>query len=351
MATPLISVIMAAHNVGSYIEEAVTSVLGQTARALELIVVDDASTDDTAMRLLKLQARNPRLLLLREGVNAGVSAARNHALALAKGTWIAIVDADDRILPARLTRLIDEAEALGADWIADDQYLLRDGARDPIARLMTAEAPGARLVEADHLVHRDPPDFMGYGLLKPVIRRAFLERSGVTYRADLKRYEDFFFLMELAARGARLALLDEPLYVYRLRAGSLTKIDPRRVLDEMLSVSTRARQVARECGDEPLDAALARRETLIARGRRYYNIVMPWKAGARRKALTRLIEDPALWPHLAQKFAAKMGARLIGRDPLAHVLLGGAGSLLPQQKSAPPPRPHKSRSYRSQLVR
>jgi hypothetical protein len=247
---------------------------------------------------------------------------------------------------------VGDARALEADWIADDQYLIRDGANDPAARLMHAEPETARLVEPAHIIRRDPPDFMGYGLLKPVIRRAFLQRTGLLYRRDLKRYEDFLFLVELAARGARFALLGEPLYSYRMRAGSLTKLDPRLVLEEMLAVSRQARRATRDCGDEALEAALIQREALIERGRRYYDVVMPWKAGFRRKALDRLLRDPALWPHMAEKLLARIAARLAGRDPLAHVLLGGAATLIPGKRPAlPPAGGYKSRSYRSQLVR
>src|SRR5262249_5731726 len=149
-------------------------------------------------------------------------------LSVARGKWIGIVDADDWIAPQRFQRLIEEAERLQADVIADDLFIVPGTRMEPAARLMTGEPRGARLVPPTHLVARDPPELLGYGLLKPMIRRDALRETGLLYHPPLRRYEDFLFAMEMAAKGLKFALLNDPLYSYRIRAGSLTKEDPRR---------------------------------------------------------------------------------------------------------------------------
>lgn len=328
MTLPTISVIMAAHNTGRYVDKAVQSVLGQSLSNLELIIVDDASTDDTARRLLALQAGDQRLLLIREGTNGGVSAARNRALSVARGKWIAIVDSDDWIEPERLLRLVRAAESLDVDWIADNQYLYRDTARYPSAYLMSGEPREARVVSAAYIVEHDPPGMMGYGLLKPVIRRDFIVQARLSYRSKLQRYEDFLLFVELAARAARFAILSEAQYCYRLRSDSLTRIDPRQVLREMQSVNAEARRIARNFSDMPLDRALTAREAQIKEMRRYFEIVMPWKEGRKRAALKQLIADWTAFPFVASKLSRRLWSRLLHYDPLGLVLLGGRSALL-----------------------
>jgi glycosyltransferase involved in cell wall biosynthesis len=96
-----VSVIIPTYNYGPYIEEAVASVLGQGIDDLEVIVVDDASTDDTLARLARCTDARLRVAALARG---GVCLARNHGLSLARGTYIAFLDADDRWRPGKLAR-------------------------------------------------------------------------------------------------------------------------------------------------------------------------------------------------------------------------------------------------------
>src|ERR1700722_4011224 len=89
----LVSVYIATHIFGQYIEEAANRVLSQGVEDLECLVVDDGSTDDTCQRLTRIQ--DPRLRVIRLE-KVGVGAARNHGLEVATGKYIAFLDADDR---------------------------------------------------------------------------------------------------------------------------------------------------------------------------------------------------------------------------------------------------------------
>lgn len=101
-AAPLVSVVMAAYNEAQHVRAAVESICGQSWQAWELIVVDDASTDDTWQILNELAAAEPRIRLLRNARNWGAPASWNRALACAHGELIARMDADDI---SRLDRL------------------------------------------------------------------------------------------------------------------------------------------------------------------------------------------------------------------------------------------------------
>jgi glycosyltransferase involved in cell wall biosynthesis len=98
MNAPTISVVIPLYNKGKYIERALSSVSAQTNPPLEIIVVDDGSTDDGPEKVRKLSLANPTISLIRQE-NRGPGAARNAGLARAKGKYVAFLDADDEWLP------------------------------------------------------------------------------------------------------------------------------------------------------------------------------------------------------------------------------------------------------------
>lgn len=101
---PRVTVLMTYYNKGPYVEEAARSVLASTFTDLELLVVDDASTDDGLARLRALG--DPRIRILESPVNTGRAAAANRGFEAARGEYIAVLDADDRMLPDRLERQV-----------------------------------------------------------------------------------------------------------------------------------------------------------------------------------------------------------------------------------------------------
>src|SRR5690606_9522045 len=133
---PRVSIVMANYNGAAHIAAAVRSVLRQTETSLELIVSDDGSDDDSLACARAAADGDPRLVVVGAKRRSGPAAARNRALAVARGGWLAIVDNDDYIEPGRLARLIDAAEADGADIAADDLLVFyEDGSQQPHAHL------------------------------------------------------------------------------------------------------------------------------------------------------------------------------------------------------------------------
>ncbi len=117
---PLITVITPAYNAAAYIEEALRSVLAQTHRNLELIVVDDGSKDATATITRSLG--DPRICVISQS-NGGVSAARNTGLGLAKGEYITFHDADDGMEPTNLAEKLRAVQEHQVDWVFGDLIL------------------------------------------------------------------------------------------------------------------------------------------------------------------------------------------------------------------------------------
>ncbi|OQW46366.1 MAG: hypothetical protein A4S16_10995 [Proteobacteria bacterium SG_bin6] len=114
MSASLVSVVIPAFNAADWIDQTLASARGQTHRALEIIVVDDGSTDDTAARVAAVAARDPRVRLIRQP-NGGVARARNRGIAAAAGAYVAPLDADDLWAPTKIERQVAAFEAAPAD--------------------------------------------------------------------------------------------------------------------------------------------------------------------------------------------------------------------------------------------
>ncbi|WP_420456532.1 glycosyltransferase family 2 protein [Rubrivirga sp.] len=111
---PLVSVIVPAYNAERFVEEAVESALAQTLRQIEVLVVDDGSTDGTAALVERIAGRDGRVRLIRQA-NAGVAAARNAAIAVARGTYLAPLDADDVFHRSKLREQVERMEQGGIE--------------------------------------------------------------------------------------------------------------------------------------------------------------------------------------------------------------------------------------------
>ncbi len=205
MSRPAVSVLLSVHDGAPWVADAVASVLAQTASDLELIVVDDGSTDTTPALLAAV--RDPRLRVIRQE-RTGLTRALTRALAAAQADLIARLDADDWALPERLAR--QRAFLEGHPEVG----LLGTAAREVDAagatvRLVQPPAEDAALRRA--LIRANP--FVHSSV---VMRRAALERAG-GYDETLAVAQDYDLWMRLAG-VTRLANLAEVLVVRRLGA-------------------------------------------------------------------------------------------------------------------------------------
>jgi glycosyltransferase involved in cell wall biosynthesis len=232
-------VIMANYNGGRFIEAAIASVLAQTLRDLELIVSDDASSDDCLSRVFAIAAHDQRIRVIRSFTNTGPGEARNRALHQARGRWIAVVDSDDLIHPERLERLITAAEKDGADLAADDLLVFsNDQKYAPFNWLKNIRGPQWLGLAAYIRLNSFFLHGMEIGYLKPVFSAALLARTGVRFNQALPVGEDYDFVLRLLAAGARFRVYPELTYFYRKHQDSIS-----------YRISRTAIESALECGD------------------------------------------------------------------------------------------------------
>ena len=114
---PLVSVIMPAYNAAPFIEEAINSVISQTVKDWELLVIDDCSTDNTREIVEKIALQDSRVRLLANEKNMGAAGSRNRGLDAFTGRYVALLDSDDYWYPPMLEKMIARAEETKADII------------------------------------------------------------------------------------------------------------------------------------------------------------------------------------------------------------------------------------------
>jgi succinoglycan biosynthesis protein ExoO len=217
-----VSVIIPAWKAADFIARAVASALASTGASVEIVVVDDASPDGTFGVLQKLAAADPRVVIDRLAQNGGPSAARNRAIELAKGRFIAILDADDAMAAGRLASLVALADKTRADIVVDNMVETDDGGQGLGSFLKSAEFTRVRDIDLATWISFNQPMTQGdcLGYLKPLIRKSKLDETGIRYDPALRNSEDYYFVADLLAAGARMSYTPDTGYLYRRAASS-----------------------------------------------------------------------------------------------------------------------------------
>ena len=299
-ALPLVSVVMSNFNGAAYLEAAVTSVLAQSYGALEVIVADDASTDDSVTILNRLAEDDPRLKTVALTENKGPAGARNAAIEAAQGDWLAIVDADDLVHPDRIARLMNHAKSHDADLIADD--LVSFGAPETAGQtLLCDHVDDATIRVTPSAFFRSDTagsGFASFGYLKPIIRRSVL--GDMRYDETLRFGDDFDLYGRLLLSGACFMAVADPMYLYRRHAHSIS---------HRLSVTALERLIAAHdnatTADTELHQILAERRAGLVRALRYQRFVDAVKARKIWAACGHLLRHPELLKELRASLAER----------------------------------------------
>ena len=206
----LVSVIIPAFNQSHYLGAAIESVLAQTYRNFEIIIVDDGSTDDTRQVAQGFERPNVRYVYQ---ANAGLSAARNTGVRNARGEYLAYLDSDDLFTPQKLDLLVAQLER-------DPQFGFVAGQAQLINEYSEA---------LDEVLNTPPPDDPSDLLLwnpfhvgSMLVQRAWQERAGV-FDESLRAYEDWDMWLRLALLGCRMGWVAEPVSLYRFHTAQMTR--------------------------------------------------------------------------------------------------------------------------------
>lgn len=212
MDPQLVSVVIPAYNAAEYLEETLSSVLSQTHRNLEVLVIDDGSTDSTADIGGSTDDQRVRVLTF---PNGGLPTARNRGLDLARGEYIAFLDADDVWDTTKLERQI--LALIGSDAVGVGSKM-----RYISARGRTGGECGESPENSDAQERIRLARFMPFPISSVLFRTAVVRDIG-GFDESLKQVEDLEFLSRMAARG-RITWVPEKLGSYRVHSKSMTSI-------------------------------------------------------------------------------------------------------------------------------
>jgi glycosyltransferase involved in cell wall biosynthesis len=215
--SPAVSVIVPCHNYGRFLPRAVDSALAQSLRDIEMIVLDDGSTDETP-EVAEGYASNPRVTILRQP-QRGLARTRNRGLALAQGQYVQFLDADDMLAPTKLERqarlLEDDPGLTGAysAYVCVDEVDRPTGERCESRPLDPGDPVRDLIVSWERDLHIPPVCFL--------FRRADLE--DVRFDDSLPTHEEWDFYLRLILTGRRFLAMPEILASYRRHPGSLSR--------------------------------------------------------------------------------------------------------------------------------
>lgn len=205
----LVTVLMAVRNGLPYVTEAVESVLGQTFRDFELVIVEDASTDGTLERLRAFT--DPRIRLVCNDSHQGQTRSLNRGLEIAKGRYVARIDADDICLPERLetqVRFLNENPDIA---LAASRWIGLSPSGKPLGTRGNALSDDGSFL--GRLLRGDCPLYH----TTVMFRKEAVEQVG-GYDAAFKIGQDYDLWARMAVRGSRAVVLDTPLVFYRFHS-------------------------------------------------------------------------------------------------------------------------------------
>ena len=230
---PLISIIVPAYNIEKYIKDCLDSVLSQTYRELEILVVDDGSTDATGRIADEYAKKDERLTVIHQE-NRGLSGARNTALSLAKGEWIGFVDGDDRIVKDMYESMIEPALKENADIALCAYRAVYEGQSDPEQEEFSGRTFVLSREEAlDAFVCDNRSFHIYYSVWSKLFKRELIRDLSFPQG---RNSEDILFSTKALLNSHKAVFIDRPLYLYAAsRPDSImnVKLSARRFEDEI----------------------------------------------------------------------------------------------------------------------
>lgn len=294
-----LSVIIPVYNMERSLEKCVASVLGQTMEGLELILVDDGSTDGSPAIVDRLAVENPNVRAVHQP-NSKQGAARNRGIEAAAGEYVAFVDADDCLRGDLLGAMHEAARAEGLDMLASSIIRVDEkGAESEISPLPQAE--GAVVSGADYIRR------FGYKVQPTVVaylyRRAFLNENGLRF-VERTYSEDCLFVAQCVTKARRILCHRYAHYVYLYNESSTTRRANAKLCFDNIDIGLKIAEYARALelegrpaptaqGQEPSDVACPRETGASARegDERVRSALLKYAAYVAHSSLTKAAEQ------------------------------------------------------------
>ncbi len=211
---PVVSVVVPVYNVADYLAASLASISSQGVRDLEIIAVDDGSTDDSAAILAEVARSEPRLQIVTQP-NGGLGAARNTGVTHARGEFLCFVDSDDLLAAGAIDRLLTTITATGSD-LATGNVLRLEGADTSPARFLAETFERSR--SRTH-IHRFPRLIADRVAWNKLYRRSFWDEHDFRFPTGV-HYEDQYVTLPAHYLARAVDVVREPVYLWRVRPDS-----------------------------------------------------------------------------------------------------------------------------------
>ncbi|WP_162008611.1 FkbM family methyltransferase [Thermochromatium tepidum] len=215
MHSPTVSLALPVYNVAPYLRDCLDSIITQDFTDLEILCVNDGSTDESPAILAEYAQRDPRIRIVHQ-TNRGLASTRNTALDHVRGRYLLHVDSDDMLRPGAITRLVEEIERTGADFIVFQHVMFEEG-REFDNWYYDFDSwslePKTRLEQKLEILHY-------HYTWSKFFRMAFLHRHNFRFPDGLQ-FDDNVYHWQVLLAAEKVVVLPEKLYKYRMRPGSI----------------------------------------------------------------------------------------------------------------------------------
>lgn len=208
-----VSVIVPIYNVEKYLKECVDSILKQSYKNIEVLLIDDCGTDNSGEIAKNYEKQDKRCIYIRREKNGGLSAARNTGIKNATGEYLSFIDSDDWVDKDFIRNMLegivnDDAEIAICDyWMVDDRK----------------KNKGNSLVQIDNnSSQKEKIAYIRNHAWTKMFRKDFWDKCGLMFPEDIKRGEDMGITIPLLTFAKKISIINEPLYYYRQRNNSLS---------------------------------------------------------------------------------------------------------------------------------
>lgn len=218
-----VSIIIPVFNTEKYLKKCLDSILDQSLANIEVICIDDCSTDSSKHILDDYKNRDSRIIVLHNSINCGQAHARNRGLDIAKGEYIYFMDADDILKQGALDYLCNimknenlDGVLFAADCIAEDGY------EQYVSRIEKTKTGGTLCSGKDMVTCLLNHDEYSSAVWIQFWRRMYLEMNSLRFREDTSPHEDILFSIQAIFLSKKIQCIPNFLYIYRKRRGATT---------------------------------------------------------------------------------------------------------------------------------
>lgn len=228
MEKSLVSVLMPAYNAEKYIGEAIESILNQTYKNFEFIIVDDCSTDNTIKVIEKYMKKDKRIKLYKNKENSGVAITLNNGLNYCSGKYIARMDSDDISLPKRFEKQMKLLKETDAD-ICSTNLVMFSGKKIIGRRIYNKDISKTIFIESP----------IGHATV--ILKKELFKKYG-NYVPKFNSAEDYDLWLRFYSKGCKFVLCDEFLYKYRQHETTVKSQKTKKILKTTIKVKLNAKK-------------------------------------------------------------------------------------------------------------